>query len=126
MNETHERRLNINTNTGIGISIVIAVVLATIAIMNGIGGIKSDINATQAKNESNKSDLSAQIASLKAEFTGRADKMEMKINALEANKSSVTALEFLQWTIHLQQLNNDPKQLQIQGLKVPEAKVDAK
>ncbi len=65
-------------------------------------------------------DVQSQSASNRAELIAKIEKVEAKVVALESNKSGVTNFDFLRWAVHLQQLNSDPKKLQLEGLKVPE------
>ncbi len=102
---TREPR-QINTNTGISVGLFVVLIAGIIWIVNALGGIKSD--NTTGRNEAEK------------------QMNQFKVAALEANKDAVTSTEFFRWAVHLQQLNQDPRKLTTEGLKVPEPEVTPK
>ncbi len=108
----------INTNTGISVGLLVVLTAGIIWIVNALGGIKSD--NTAGRNEAQR-----QFDSFKMEINSKFDSLATKV-AAEASKDVVTGTEFFRWAVHLQQLNQDPRKLQTEGLKVPEPEVATK
>ncbi len=116
MNEQHGdvHRLNITTQTGVSIGAIVIFIAGVVWIMNGIGSLRSDIILL-------KTDITltqTQNATSKAELLTKIEGVQTKVTTMEASKNGVTAIQFFQWAVHLQQSNPQ--------LKVPEPEVNAK
>jgi hypothetical protein len=109
----------LNTNTGISVGLFVVLIAGILWIVNALGGIRQD-------NTSGRNEAQAQFNNFKMEVTQRFDSLSLKVAALESNKDAVTSTEFFRWAVHLQQLNQDPRKLQTEGLKVPEPEVATK
>ncbi len=102
MNGQPNGRVHITQGSYVSLGVVVLLVLSTLWIKSGISENLSTAVAT-------KNDLSNQL-----------EKLDTRLKTLENQKNSWSAVDMLQWSIHLQQLNKDPKVLQVEGLKVPE------
>jgi hypothetical protein len=107
--QSQQPRISLTPSTGVSIGLMVLIIAGVLWIGNTLGAIKTEIGSAQAQNAANKQELLAKI-----------EKVETKVIALETNKEGVTKFDFLRWAVHLQQLNNDVKKLQLEGLKVPE------
>ncbi len=116
MNGQHEdvHRLNITTQTGVSIGAIVIFIAGVVWIMNGIGSLKSDIIILKTEITSTQT----QNATTKAELLAKIEAVQVKQSAMETSKNGVTAIQFFQWAVHLQQSNPQ--------LKVPEPEVNSK
>ncbi len=115
----HQEPKQINTNTGISVGLFVVLIAGILWIVNALGGIKND-------NTTGRNEAEQRFNSFKMEMTNRFDSLALKVAALETNRDAVTGTEFFRWAVHLQQLNQDPRKLQTEGLKVPEPEVATK
>ncbi len=107
-------RVTITTQTGVSIGAIVIFIGLVVWVMNGIASINTkliiintEITSTQTQNATNKAELIAKIEAVNAD-----------VSTLKASKNGVTAIQFFQWAVHLQQSNP--------SLKVPEPEVNAK
>ncbi len=105
MNEDTQGRIHVDQRTYVSIGMTVIFIIGVLWIKSGLS---ENNNATQ---------------SLEAKMTGQFDKFDMRLKTIENQKNSWSAVDMLKWAIHLQQLNKDPKVLQVEGLKVPEPDV---
>lgn len=102
MSNGHPR--NINPNTGVSIGIVVLLLAGFFWVIKG------------------QYDASLQ----KAELVGDIKELKGRMTVYESLKNSWTSTDMLKWAVHLQQLNKDPKKLNLEGLIVPEPEVGTK
>ncbi len=110
--ESH--RLTITTQTGVSIGAIVVFIAGVVWIMNGIGSLRSDIIILKTEITSTQT----QNATTKAELLAKIETVQTKVASMENSKTSVTAIQFFQWAVHLQQSNP--------SLKVPEPEVSSK
>lgn len=104
---------NINVNTGVSIGIVIVLVGGFAVLIKGQ-------NDNRQATADMKSELSMQALATKAELSADIKDLKNRMTNLESSKNNWSAVDMFKWSVHLQQLNSDPKRLETQGLKVPE------
>jgi len=110
--ESH--KFTITTQTGISIGAIVVFIAGVVWIMNGISSIKTDIVLLDTKITSTQT----QNATTKAELLAKIETIQGKVTTMETSKAGVTAIQFFQWAVHLQQSNP--------SLKVPEPEVNNK
>lgn len=103
--------MNINSNTGLSIGIVTAILGALAWIIGGQAGNARAIS--DMKNE-----LSVQAIQSNNVLTGKIDKLETRMTALESGRNSWTHADMFRWAVHLQQANTQ--------IKVPEPEASGK
>ena len=114
-----EHKLNITPQTGISITTMVMILAASVWIITGQSAQKSELRDM-------KNDLSMQALETKNQLTSDIKELKSRMTTLETNKNSWSSTAMFRWAVHLQQLNKDPKKLQLDGLVVPEPEVDGK
>ncbi len=113
MNEQSDgtHRVTITTQTGVSIGAIVIFIGLVVWVMNGIASINTkliiintEITSTQTQNATSKAELIAKIEAVNSD-----------VAALKSSKSGVTAIQFFQWAVHLQQSNPQ--------MKVPEPEI---